>query len=131
MRRLTLLLLVLLSFGAGCGYVDDNPRAAEVVAQAYLDGYSEHDGSAVCRVLAPEVHAAFAPLGGCEKAVRPSLQLEQPRLTVGHAQKVPSPPVNPRFVVNVREQHGRLITVGRYGSIWRVIHGGDWPVPRP
>jgi hypothetical protein len=111
----------------GCGYVDDNQRAAEIVAQAYLNAYATGDASAICNVLAPEVEVLVANGGTCETALEPVLQKRFPRLTVGRASHVAAPFGNPRYTVPIRQEPGRQIIVGRYGSIWRVIDGGRVP----
>jgi hypothetical protein len=114
----------------GCGYVDDNPQAARVVAQAYLDAFAEHDAAGICRVVAPEVQAALAAgRTSCDAGAEEQLGRSYPRLTVGRTQKVvPAPPNNPRYTVEVRGEPGRWIVVGRYGSTWRVVDGGA-PAP--
>jgi hypothetical protein len=119
---------VLALMSAACGYVDDNPRAAAVVAQAYLDAFTERDAPGVCRVSAPEVQAAWAAAGhgSCEAGLEPLGNY--PRLRVGPVRKVvPAPPLNPRFAVAVPTQPGREIIVARYGSTWRVVYGGKAP----
>jgi len=113
---------------AGCGYHDDNPHAAQVVAQAYLDAHTDRDPATVCRVLAPEIVLAVAAnRPSCEAGILLQLAEPHPRLTVGRASEAPSPPGNPRMFVSVREEPGRMIELGRYGSIWRVIYGGTPP----
>jgi hypothetical protein len=126
--RLLALAAVLCAATVGCGYVDDNPRAAQVVAQAYLDAYTDRDLATVCRVLAPEiVLAVSANRPSCEAGISTLLTGPYPPLTVGSTREAPSPPGNPRLFVSVREQPGRMIELGRYGSIWRVINGGTPP----
>lgn len=111
-----------------CERSDDDHHAAAVVAQAYLDAHTARDPAAVCRVLAPEVQLAIAAgHASCGDAVRVQLGGRYPRLTVGSSREAPSPPGNPRIAVEVREQPGREMTVGRYGSIWRVVDGGKAP----
>jgi hypothetical protein len=112
---------------AGCGYTDENPHAAQIVAQAYLDGHTARDPVAICRVVAPEVQAVFGAGQSCPEGLRPRLEARYPRLTVGDVHPAPSPPLNPRIAVAVREQPGREVIVGRYGSIWRVVDGGRVP----
>jgi hypothetical protein len=122
------LLLTLLAAGAltACGYPDDNDDAAIVVAQAYLDGWAEGDAADICRVSAPEVQAAFAAgKPSCEAGLAEPLKQRHPHLTTGQVTEVKDAPAgNPRFAVEVKEQPGRIIVVGRYGSIWRVVNGG-------
>lgn len=112
----------------GCGYVDDNGRAAAVVAQEYLDGYAERDASDICRVLAPDVQAMQAersPSGTCEDGVRAELTRSYPRLTVGRTRDAgDSPGGNPQFLVEVPGEPGRWIKLERHASIWRVADGG-------
>jgi len=123
LAALTLVTIVLV--GASCGYEDDNPRAAAIVAQAYLDGFADRDASSICRVSAPEVQAAWAAAGNgsCEAGLEPLGRY--PRLRVGRVRKIdPAPPLNPRYAVAVPAQPGREIEVGRYGSTWRVVYGG-------
>jgi hypothetical protein len=111
----------------GCGYEDENPHAAAIVAQAYLDAYTARDAAGICRVAAPEVQQAIAAgQPSCATVLQPQLARRYPRLTVGDAHSAPSPPLNPRIALAVREQPGREIVVGRYGSIWRVIDGGKF-----
>jgi hypothetical protein len=124
MRSALVLLAMVAAIASGCGYRDENPRAAAIVAQAYLNAVAADKAHAVCRVLAPEVQAAIARGASCEKGLIPTLRRRGRHLTVGSVQKVPSPPGNPRFEVAVRGQVGREIIVGRYGSIWRVIDPG-------
>jgi hypothetical protein len=128
MRAIRLLALAAALAAAGCGYQDDNSRAAAIVAQAYLDAVVAEDAAGVCRVVAPEVQAAFAAgQPSCEAGLQPVLDRSAPvpRLEIGIVAKLPNPPPgNPRFTVTVRSQPGRMITVGRYGSIWRVVDGG-------
>jgi hypothetical protein len=124
MRARLLIVPVLVATLAGCGYVDDNPHAVQVVAQSYLDSLRRHDLAGVCRVLAPEVQAAIAAGGTCEGALPAHLRKSYPRLQVGTAHEVDGPPGNPRFDVVVPAQAGVVITVGRYGSIWRVVGAG-------
>lgn len=112
---------------AGCGYADDNPRAAALVAQAYLDAFASRDAAAVCRLVAPEVKGALAAGQACEDGVRPQFKAAASRLVVGRVREIPAPAVNPRFAVEVSGQPGRFVTVGRYGSIWRVVDGGVRP----
>jgi hypothetical protein len=119
-----LLAAVLLALFAGCGYVDDNPRAVRVVAQAYLDALRSHDAAAVCRVLAPEVQAAIAAGGTCDGSLPAHWDRTYPALRVGSAREVSGPSGNPRFEVTVEGRHGIVLTLGRYGSIWRVVGGG-------
>lgn len=118
------LLATLALVSAACGYVDDNPRAAAIVAQAYLDGFADRDAHAICIVAAPEVQAAWtAGHASCEAGLEPLGRY--PRLRVGRVRKVvPAPPLNPRFAVEVPAQPGREIEVARYGSTWRVVYGG-------
>jgi hypothetical protein len=123
--KCAIVLVAALAFtGAGCGYADNNARAAAMVAQAYLNAFAAQDAPAICRVLAPEVVVALAAGRTCEERVQLLLHHPYPRLTVGRVRIVSGPPLNPRFAVAVPAQHGRWITVGRYGSIWRVIDGG-------
>jgi hypothetical protein len=110
--------------GTSCGYIDDNPRAASKVAQAYLNAFTERDPDAICRVLAPEAQLALAAGKTCEEGVAQQLARPYPLVTVGDIRPAPSPFGNPRFAVDVPAQPGRAILVGRYGSIWRVIDGG-------
>lgn len=124
MRAATVIMVAFSLALVGCGYVDDNPRAAAIVAQAYLDALAAHDAAAACRVLAPEVQLALASGQTCEVGLEPQLRNANPRLRVGRIRKVPGPPGNPRLDVDVPAQPGREIEVGRYGSIWRVIFGG-------
>jgi hypothetical protein len=109
---------------AGCGYTDDNPRAAALVAQAYVDAVDRHDAAAVCRVLAPEAQAGFAAGKTCEGGLAGHLRPSATALRVGRVREVPGPPGNPRFNVAIPARPGSEITVGRYGSIWRIIGGG-------
>ena len=126
--RLLALAAALCAATAGCGYVDDNPRAAQIVAQEYLDAYSDRDLAAICRVLAPEiVLAVSANRPSCEAGILTLFTGPYPSLTVGPTRKAPSPPGNPRLFVSVREEPGRMIELGRYGSSWRVINGGTPP----
>jgi hypothetical protein len=125
MRRSFGLLAVIAAIASGCGYKDENPQAASIVAQAYLNALAAHDAHAVCRVLAPEVQAAIARGGTCDQGILASLRHRSPRLAVGKVEKIQGPPGNPRFEVAVRSQPGREIVVGRYGSIWRVVDGGQ------
>ena len=126
--RLLALAATLCALSAGCGYLDDNPRAAQEVAQAYLDAYTARDPAGVCRVLAPEIVLAVAAnRPSCEAGIALQLVEPHPRLTVGPTREAPSPPGNPRLFVSVREQPGRAVELGRYGSIWRVINGGTSP----
>jgi hypothetical protein len=118
--------VVLLVLVSGCGYVDDNGRAAAVVAQAYLDAVRARDAAGVCRVLAPEVQAALAAGKTCEGAVARQLRVRRPKLRVAGVREIPGPPGNPRFNITVPEGSGRQITVGRYGSIWRVVDGAGF-----
>jgi hypothetical protein len=110
----------------GCGYSDDNDDAAAVVAQAYLDAFAESDAAGICRVSAPEVQAAFAAgKESCEAGLEEPLKHSHPRLSTGRITEVEDAPAgNPRFAVEVPGQPGRVIIVGRYGSIWRVVNGG-------
>jgi hypothetical protein len=128
MRRLWLTALAIGALAAaGCGYSDENDDAAVVVAQAYLDAFAENDAAGICRVSAPEVAAAFAAdKGSCDAGLEEPLRSTQhPRLSTGRVTKVENaPPGNPRFAVEVPGQPGRVIVVGRYGSIWRVVDGG-------
>jgi hypothetical protein len=124
MKLISLFISALALIASGCGYVDDNPRAARVVAQAYLDAYAQHNPSKICRVLAPEVVIAVAAGRTCEEGLAPQLLQDHPRLRAGRTRKAPSPPGNPRLFVAVQGQPGREIELGRYGSIWRVINGG-------
>jgi hypothetical protein len=113
--------------GSGCGYKDDNPEAAALVAQSYLDAYTARNRQAICRVAAPEVQAALT-VGhpSCEAGIQ--LLARYPRLKVGRVRKVePAPPLNPRYAVAVPAQPGREIVLGRYGSTWRVVYGGPAP----
>ena len=124
MRPVLALIGVLALVGAGCGYKDDNPEAAALVAQTYLDAYTKRDRQAICRVAAPEVQAALA-VGhpSCEAGIQ--LLSRYPRLKVGRVRKVePAPPLNPRYAVSVPAEPGREIILGRYGSTWRVVYGG-------
>jgi hypothetical protein len=118
------LLLVVAATASGCGYTDENPQAAAIVAQAYLNAYTAHDAHAVCRVLAPEVQSAMAQGHTCEQGVRPAFRRSS-HLVVGKVRRIPAPPGNPRFEVAVRGEPGREIVVGHYGSIWRVVDGGQ------
>jgi hypothetical protein len=127
MRLASLLVCALGLIAPGCGYVDDNPHAAQVVAQAYLDAYTNKEPAKICRVLAPEVALAVAAGRTCVEGIAPQLRQEYPRLTAGRTHNAPSPPGNPRMFVSVREQPGRELVLGRYGSIWRVIDGGKPP----
>jgi hypothetical protein len=111
---------------AGCGYVDNNPHATQVVAQAYLDSLRRHDVAGVCRVFAPEVQAAYGAGSSCQAGLPAHLRKTYPRLVVGGVHEVAGPSGNPRFDVAVQGQPGVEITVGRYGSIWRVIGGGGF-----
>jgi hypothetical protein len=126
-RYLRLLVFAAVALSAvGCGYVDDNPRAARVVAQAYLDAFAEHDAAGICRVSAPEVQIALtAGHASCDEGAEERLGHSYPRLSTGRTQKVvPAPSNNPRYAVEVVGQPGRWIVVGRYGSTWRVVDGG-------
>jgi hypothetical protein len=123
-KCLLVLAAVLMVAANGCGYTDDNGRAARVVAQAYLNAFTARNATAICRVLAPEVTAALPNGQTCEERVGLLLHRAYPRLIVGRVRRVPGPPLNPRFAVAVPAERGRWITVGRYGSIWRVIDGG-------
>jgi hypothetical protein len=109
---------------AGCGYVDDNSQAVKVVAQSYLDALKRHDPVGVCRVLAPELQAAIGAGGSCEAAMPGHLLKAYPRLRTGAVHEVHGPPGNPRFDVAVLARPDVVLTVGRYGSIWRVVGGG-------
>ena len=124
MRLRLFIVAVLVAMLVGCGYVDNNPHAVHVVAQSYLDALKRHDAAGVCRVLAPEVQAAIAAGGSCDAALPAHLRKSYPRLQAGMAHEVDGPSGNPRFDVAVPAQPGVVITVGRYGSIWRVVGGG-------
>ena len=124
MKGWSLLAAVLLALLAGCGYVDDNPRAVRIVAQAYLDSLRKHEAAAVCRVLAPEVQAVIAVGGTCEANLPAHWQRAYPALRVGGVREVAGPSGNPRFEVTVEGRRGVDLTLGRYGSIWHVVDGG-------
>jgi hypothetical protein len=109
----------------GCGYTDENRRAAAIVAQSYLNALAADRPHAVCRVLAPEIQVGVGRGGTCEQGIIPTLRRRQPHLTVGSVQEIPGPSGNPRLEVAVPGQPGREIILGRYGSIWRVIYGGQ------
>jgi hypothetical protein len=115
---------MLLALLTGCGYVDDNPLAARIVAQAYLEALRQHDAAAVCRVLAPEVQAAIAAGATCEANLPAHWQPTYPKLRLGNVREVAGPPGNPRFAVTVFGRPGVKIILGRYGSIWHVVDGG-------
>lgn len=121
-------MIVALPFAlVGCGYVDDNSRAAGMVAQAYLQALTEHDAAAACRLLAPDVQLAVSSGRTCEVGMEPLVGAANPRLRIGQVRKVPGPFGNPRFDVDVPAQPGRVIQVARYGSTWRVVNGGVAP----
>ena len=128
MRLAASIATVLALAAAACGYHDDSPDAAVEVAQAYLDAHTALDAAAICRVVAPEVRLTIAAgQPSCADALRPQLGRRYPKLIVGGTHNAPSPPLNPRIAVAVKEQPGREIVVGRYGSIWRVVDGGRAP----
>lgn len=127
MKLRTLLVAGLCLLSTACGYKDDNPHAAQLVAQAYLDGHTKRDAVAICRVVAPEVRVVFGAGKACPLGLQPQLGPRYPRLTVGPVHPAPSPPLNPRIAVAVREQPGREVIVGRYGSTWLVVDGGKVP----
>jgi hypothetical protein len=114
----------LLATLAGCGYVDNNPHAVQVVTQSYLDALEQHDATGVCRVLAPEVQAVIAAGRSCEASLPGHLLKTYPQLRAGAVHEVDGPPGNPRFDVAVPARPDVVITVGRYGSIWRVVSAG-------
>jgi hypothetical protein len=125
------LLLGLVVLASGCGYTDDSPHAAQIVAQAYLDGHTDRDPIEICRVVAPEVRAVFGAGKSCPAGLSPRLAKSYRRLTVGKTHPAPSPPLNPRIAVAVKEQPGREVIVGRYGSTWLVVDGGKVPQSGP
>jgi hypothetical protein len=115
-----------------CNHPDDDDHAAAVVAQAYLSAYRRRDASAICGMVAPEVELAIAAgQPSCGVALQSQLAASYPRLSIGATHDVPSPAGNPRIAVAVREQPGREVLVGRYGSIWRVVDGGKPPEAAP
>jgi len=119
-----LLAAILLALLPGCGYVDDNPRAVRIVAQAYLDALRKHDAAAVCRVLAPEVEAAIAVGRTCETNLPVHWLRTYPALRAGAVREVSGPSGNPRFDVTVVGRRGGNLTLGRYGSVWHVVDSG-------
>lgn len=124
MRRAAFLLTLTIVVVGGCGYHDDNPEAAAIVAKIYVDAHTARDAAAICRVLAPEIQLAIGAGRPCDIRLRTQLAQRYPRLTLGRVREVPSPPLNPRYAVVVREQPGREIVVARYGSTWLVVDGG-------
>lgn len=112
-----------------CDQPDEDRHAAAIVAQAYLDAHTARDASAICRIVAPEVQLTIAAgQPSCAAVLQPQLARRYRHLRVGGTSVVPSPPGNPRIAVEVRDQPGRRMVVGRYGSIWRVVDGGKVPV---
>lgn len=126
MRAVSVLAVALAVGLCGCGYADDNRRAAALVAQVYLDSFAEREPTAICRVLAPEVQGAIASgHPSCEAGLAERLSRPHPRRTTGRVRRIAPPsPDNPRYAVEVRGEPGRWIIVGRYGSTWRVVDGG-------
>ena len=125
--RLAAVIAIVGGLVAGCGYVDDNGRAAAVVAQVYLDGYATKDAAAICRVLAPHLQQAEALVTSqptCDAGVETELKRTYPHLTVGRTRSAgESPRGNPQMLVQVVERSGYWITLERYASIWRVVLG--------
>jgi hypothetical protein len=125
-RSWPLVAATLLAVLTGCGYVDDNPRAVRIVAQDYLDSLRRHDAGAVCTVLAPEVQAAIAAGATCEEKLPSHWRQTYPKLDVGGVHEVSGPAGNPRFNAAILEEPRVEITLGRYGSIWRVVGTGSF-----
>jgi hypothetical protein len=72
---------------AGCGYHDENPEAARVVAQAYASAYPHRDAATICRVIFPTLAATFASLahGSCDAHIAAGFTPQEPTLRLGPA----------------------------------------------
>jgi hypothetical protein len=120
------LLLGLLAL-AGCGYQDDNPHAAQVMAQALLDAHTAHDANAFCRLLGPALLSAAASQGGglCQPFVQRTFDSSGGRLNVGSV-------YGDDKQNNLRGQGRPDITNGgvKYASVWRVESATGLLTPR-
>jgi hypothetical protein len=101
----------------GCGYRDDNPDAARVLAQALLDAQHAGDADAVCRLLGPALLAATASQGGgnCQPFVQRSFDPSTPALRAGSVAGDDT-----RMRVQIQDRPGLFIGVVKYASVWRV-----------
>jgi hypothetical protein len=102
----------------GCGYHDDNPEAAVVVAQAFYDAYGKGDESMACRVLSSDLRALVASRaeGNCEAAVRAQFKHGA---KVARVQGVSGSDTVAH--VTVRGNPHEFVTLLRYGSVWRIV----------
>jgi hypothetical protein len=101
----------------GCGYADQNPQAARLVARAYLDAYARRDAGAICRLITPPLAASFAAGAGgsCERHVETTFASGEGPL------RTTSVSVSERNAhVDVSGQRGRFIALVKWGSIWHV-----------
>ena len=105
----------------GCGYHDDNPRAAQLVAGAYLDAYAAHDADAVCRLLIPEAAAAVGAraAGECARAVSETFVAGEPASRPGRAIMQEGMPLRARIALE--GDPTRVLGLVRYGSTWLVV----------
>ena len=112
---------------AGCGYVDNNPHAVQVVAQSYLDALKRHDVAGVCRVFAPEVQAAIAAGATCEAALPAHLRKSYPRPPSGARARSRRPAREPAL----RRRRSRAAWGSDHGRALREhLASGRWRRPR-
>jgi hypothetical protein len=112
-----LILLVSVALCSGCGYEDQNTKAAGIVAEAYLRAYVQHEPAMACRVLVPALMANFAAASGgsCEKHVEATFGPNQSGLRVGSV--VRSGNSATAYAVG---NHAHSVTLVKFGSLWRV-----------
>jgi hypothetical protein len=107
----------------GCGAPDDNPEAARLIAQSYLDGRHDGDVVTVCRLSAPEVAlAAAAQAGGsCERFMRRALMTRPASLRAGPTLSYAVDGVYANARVAIQGRAAGVVTLRRYASFWRVV----------
>jgi hypothetical protein len=113
---------------AGCGYDDENPQAARIVAQAYLNAYTARDSATICRVVDPELVLVFANLGGgsCENYIRSTFTSHEPAVRLGIVKWYLN-----RARVYVVGEPTRFVGLVKYGSLWHVVEGLAPPIGVP
>jgi hypothetical protein len=110
-------LLTALVIGA-CGYQDGDSQAVRVVAQAYLEAYSQRDAATVCRVIIPPLAANFAAEAGgsCERHIASTFTPWEAPVRLG-----PVKVMGATARVGVADQPGRFVGLVKYGSLWAVV----------
>jgi hypothetical protein len=118
LKIISIITTIIVVLAGGCGYEDGNPRAARVVAQAYVNAYRARDAATICRVLAPELELRYASQGGgeCARYLRTTFKYRAPALKLGMVHESEG-----RARVYVLGYPTHFIGLVKFGSLWRVV----------